>query len=385
MPLLIVNAGSSSLKLALYEEETVARKAAVAVERIGSTGTKLLIQGSGRSTKHNVRANDHAGALDQVVRHLPELFATSVRAVGHRIVHGGCKHARPEPVTDSLLNELQELRHLDPTHMTQSLAVVDALRRRFPDASQFVCFDTAFHQSIPSVAQQYPLPRWTAEAGVRRYGFHGLSCESIINQLEQIDVRAVAGRTLIAHLGNGASITAVRGGLSVDTTMGFSPTGGLMMGTRSGDLDPTVMTYLARTRGMTTEKLEQLVNEQSGLLGVSGESQDMRDLLKHSAPSDAIELYCYIALKHFGALVAVLGGLDTIVFTGGIGEHAASVREKICRGLAYLGVDLDGAGNARHDAVISSDRSRVVVRVIATDEDLVIARHVVRLLAERST
>jgi acetate kinase len=388
MSLLTVNAGSSSLKLALYEKEGLARKAALFVERIGATGTRLLVTGSDRTTEYSVEAKDHVGAIDEVFHDLPELFASDLRAVGHRIVHGGPDHAKPERVTAPLLNELCQLEHLDPTHMPQALSVVYALVRRFPDVPQFACFDTAFHRSMPDVAQYYPLPRWTAEAGVRRYGFHGLSCESIVGQLAQIDAQVVAGRLLIAHLGNGASVTALRGGFSIDSSMGFSPTGGMMMGTRSGDLDPTVITYLARTRPMTTDALEQLVNKESGLLGVSGHSQDMRDLLHH-APSnaqaaEAIELYSYIAKKHFGGLAAVLGGLDTIVFTGGIGEHAAPIRERICSGLEYLGVQLDRKRNAVNESVISADSSRVVVRVIATDEDLVIAKHVVRLLGERS-
>jgi acetate kinase len=187
---------------------------------------------------------------------LPELFSSTFRAIGHRIVHGGANHSKPEAITTRLLDELREIEHLDATHMPQSLAIVDSLMRQFPNVPQFACFDTAFHRSMPEFAQRYPLPRWTADAGVRRYGFHGLSCESILAQLKQIDTRAATARLLIAHLGNGASVTAVQGGRSVDTTMGFSPTGGLMMGTRCGDLDPTVMTYLTRVRGMTTMPLK---------------------------------------------------------------------------------------------------------------------------------
>jgi acetate kinase len=388
MSLLTVNAGSSSLKLALYEEEGLAREAALFVERIGSTETRLLITASGSTTEHRIEAMDHVSAIDEVFRHFPELFASGLHAIGHRIVHGGRDHAKPEPITSLLLDELRQLEHLDPTHMPQSLSVVEAVGSRFADVPQFACFDTAFHQSIPDVAQRYPLPRWTAEAGVRRYGFHGLSCESIISQLEQTNGQAVAGRMLIAHLGNGASVTGVRDGRSVDTSMGFSPTGGMMMGTRSGDLDPTVVTFLARTRAMTSDAVEKLVNEESGLLGVSGKSHDMRDLLDRATsdrqPAEAIELYCYTAQKHFGALATILGGLDTIVFTGGVGEHAAPIREKICSGLEGLGVHLDAKRNAAHEDVISTDSSRVVVRVIRTDEDLVIARHVLALLSERS-
>ncbi|HTL30612.1 MAG TPA: acetate/propionate family kinase [Tepidisphaeraceae bacterium] len=385
MSLLTINAGSSSLKLAIYETETLKRKRTLFVERIGAAGSRLLID---RTAERRIEAKDHAGVLDQVIQDLPELFASGLRAIGHRLVHGGIEHAEPEQITAGLLQELRALEHLDPTHMPQALAVIEAVVRRFPDVPQFACFDTAFHRSMPAVAQRYPLPRWTADAGVRRYGFHGLSCESIISQLEQIDARAAKGRLLIAHLGNGASVTAVLDAKSVDTSMGFSPTSGLMMGTRSGDLDPTVMTYLARTRAMNVDALERLVNQEAGLLGVSGTSYDMRDLLERArsdeAAAAALDLYCYLARKQFGALAAALGGVETIVFTGGVGEHAAPVREKICRGLEYLGLQLDVKRNADHEAIISARDSRVVVRVIATDEDLVIARHVVALLKERT-
>src|SRR5438552_5503075 len=384
MSLLTINAGSSSLKLALYETEGFNRQAAVSVERIGSNETRLVLGGAERK----IEAKHHASAFDQVCRHLPELFAWGLDAIGHRIVHGGADHAEPEVITPRLLNELHGLARLDPTHMPQSLSVIDLLMRRFPHVPQFACFDTTFHRSMPDVAKRYPLPRWTSEAGVGRYGFHGLSCESIISQLKQIDARRASGRLLVAHLGNGASVTAVRDGVSVETSMGFSPTGGLMMGTRSGDLDPTVVTFLARTREMTPDAVEKLVNEQSELLGVSGHSADMRDLLERAASdsqaSEAIELYCYTARKHFGALAAVLGGIETIVFTGGIGEHAAPIREKICGGLEYLGVQFHRKRNGANEAVISADDSLVAVRVMATDEDLVIARHVVALLREGS-
>jgi acetate kinase len=386
MSLLTVNAGSSSLKLALYKGEGPTRRVAFLVERIGSPGTHLTAHRADGTTEHKVEAKDHPGALEHVLHEFPEYFDSGLRAVGHRIVHGGRHHAKGEPITAGLLNDLCKIEQLDPTHMPQSLAVVEAVRRRFPNVPQFACFDTAFHRSMPAVAQRYPLPAWTAEAGVRRYGFHGLSCESIMSQLRQIDAREATGRVLIAHLGNGASVTAVREGLSVDTAMGFSPTGGLMMGTRCGDLDPTVVTFLARARAMTPEAVEKLVNEESGLLGVSGQSRDMRDLLERAASdsraADAIELYCYIARKHFGALAAVLGGVDTIVFTGGVGEHAPAIREKICGGLEYLGVQFDPNRNEANESVISAENSRVVVRVIATDEDLVIARHVAALLTK---
>jgi acetate kinase len=283
------------------------------------------------------------------------------------------------------MTELHGFQEIDPGHMPQALAAVEAIAVRYPTVPQFACFDTAFHRSMGPIAQRYPLPRWTIDAGIRRYGFHGLSCEFIVSALARLDPRAADGRLLIAHLGNGASITAVHRGASVDTTMGFSPCGGLMMGTRSGDLDPTVVTYLARIRKCTFEDLQRLVNEESGLLGVSDVSEDMRDVLGHAGSphaAEAIELYCYIARKHVGALAAALDGVDTMVFTGGIGEHAAPIREGICRGLGHLGVVIDPQRNAADADVISTPGNRVTVRVMATDEDAVIARHVRRLLED---
>jgi len=237
---------------------------------------------------------------------------------------------------------------------------------------------------MPRVSQQYPLPRSTWDAGVRRYGFHGLSCESIVSGVREIDAQAARGRMLIAHLGNGASVTAVHNLASVDTTMGFSPTGGLMMGTRSGDLDPTVLTYLARSGSCTLEELEHLVTAEAGLLGVSGVSSDMQDLLSRADSADArdaIALYCYTARKHIGAMAAALNGIDTMVFTGGIGEHASAIRAGICTGLEHLGVALDAEANAASRPVISRANAAVTVRVMKADEDLIIARHVRRLLA----
>jgi acetate kinase len=252
---------------------------------------------------------------------------------------------------------------------------------------QVACFDTAFHGHMPAIAKRYPLPRHVVGPEVMRYGFHGLSYESVVRQLEMIDPRAANSRLIIAHLGNGASMVAVRGGVSVETTMGFTPTGGLIMGTRSGDLDPGVLLYLLETCAISPDALNQLVNREAGLLGVSGTSADVRDLLDREAAdaraAEAIELFCYQARKFIGALVAVLGGLDTLVFTGGIGEHAAPIRQRICAGFGFLGITLDPRRNAAGESIISQPGSTVSVRVIGTDEDGVIARHTARLVQER--
>jgi acetate kinase len=371
--ILALNAGSSSLKVTLFGFDDVLRRRATAtIDRIGVGGSP---------PSHDAANFDEAlhVALQQVERQAQLRPA----AVGHRIVHGGARHTKPERITSSLLADLRQIEPIDPTHMPQALSIIEAVERRYPGLSQFACFDTAFHHTMPLVARQYPLPRHAWASGVRRYGFHGLSCESILDQLRVIDRSAAEARLLIAHLGNGASITAVHRGRSVDTSMGFSPSGGLMMGTRSGDLDPSVLIYLARTRGCEPDALERLVTQESGLRGVSGLSSDMREVLSRTDSSEAreaVDLYCHTARKHLAALTATLNGIDTIVFTGGIGEHASAIRAGVCAGLDYLGVHIVPECNAANDAVISRPGSSVVVRVMRTDEDVVIAKHVRQLL-----
>jgi acetate kinase len=371
--ILTINAGSSSLKAALYDMDRTERLIlAGQVERIGQSGSHMRIVDGG-----GVTLLDRTADLDS--------HEAAALAVGHRLVHGGRAHRGPHRLTADVLADLQELAPIDPDRLPQALAVIQVTTTAYPAIPQVACFDTAFHKSMPRVAQMYPLPPALAEAGVIRYGFHGLSCEFIVQALQAIDARAAQGRIIIAHLGNGASLTAVRKGVSVDTTMGFTPTGGIMMGTRSGDLDPGVLVHLLEAQGKTPEALNRLVNHEAGLLGVSGLSGDMRDLLGKEAndprAADAIALFCYLARKSVGALAAVLGGLDTLIFTAGIGEHAAPVRERICQGLGFLGLELDPERNARHAPTISREGTGVVVRVMKTDEDLMIARHVDHLLS----
>jgi acetate kinase len=299
--------------------------------------------------------------------------------VGHRVVHGGSTYSEPCLITDQVMADLRRLVPLDPDHLPQALAAIESVGRAFPAIPQAACFDTAFHRHMPRVAQMYALPRDLWEAGVRRYGFHGLSYEFIMRELRALDAAAADGRVIVAHLGNGASMAAVRAGVGIETTMGFTPTGGLVMGTRPGDLDPGVLLYLLQSRGMDAAALSTLVNRQAGLLGVSGASGDMRDLLGKAGDdaraSEAIDLFCYQARKFLGALAAALDGLDTLVFTGGIGEHAAVVRERICADMTFLGLLLDPARNARHAPIISEDGAPVTIRVMATDEDVMIAEH----------
>lgn len=309
---------------------------------------------------------------------------TTVGAVGHRIVHG-MRRVAPERITDALLDELRALSPIVPEHLPFEIALIEAVRARHPALNQVACFDTAFHRTMPRVARQLPVPRRLEALGVERYGFHGLSYEFLAQELERIvGPRAARGRVILAHLGGGASLAALRDGKSVDTSMGFTPVSGLMMGTRSGDIDAGLGAFLSRTAHMTPEAFEHMASHESGLLGVSETSGDMRDLLAREATdvraAEAVALFCYQAVKWTGAFAAALGGLDTLVFAGGIGENAPVIRERICAGLEFLGVALDAGANNANAPVISAAASRVAVRVIRTDEELVIARSVYRVL-----
>ncbi len=386
--ILTINAGSSSLKAALYDMDRTERLTlAGQVERIGQAGSQIrIVDGDGVTLlDRTVDLDTHESAAHAFLDWLHHQAEVAPDAVGHRLVHGGRAHRAPHVLTSDVLADLRELVPLDPDHLPQALAVIQVTTDAYPAIPHVACFDTSFHRSMSRFAQMYPLPPRFADAGVIRYGFHGLSCEFIVQALRAIDARAAQGRIIIAHLGNGASLTAVREGVSVDTTMGFTPTGGIMMGTRSGDLDPGVLVYLLEAQGTSPAALNRLVNQEAGLLGVSGFSGDMRDLLGKEASdpraADAVTLFCYLARKSVGALAATLGGLDTLIFTAGIGEHAAPVRERICEGLEFLGLELDVERNAGHASIVSRDGSRVVVRVMQTDEDLMIARHVRRLLS----
>ncbi len=302
--------------------------------------------------------------------------------VGHRLVFGGSTHEAPARVTPGLMASLAEFIPLDPLHLPGALATIREIEVAMPGLAQIVCFDTAFHARMPVVAQRLPLPRELWSEGVRRYGFHGLSYESIVRALGSEEAK---GNMIVAHLGNGASLAAIRNGEPVDTTMGFSPLGGLMMSTRPGDLDPGALLYLVREGRHTVEELGDMLTLRSGLLGVSQISSDMQVLLERRAvdksAAEAVELFVYQARKHFGALVAVLGGLDTIVFTGGIGEHSPVIRAEIAASLTYLGVQLDPTRNTSDADVISTDASRVIVRVIPANENLMVARHTFTALA----
>jgi acetate kinase len=386
--LLTVNTGSSSLKVAVYRlGDGEVRALSITVLRIGrADGRVRVVDGRGDVLADaEMPIEDHAAALAAALEWLRRCrLEDGLAAVGHRIVYGGDLR-EPRLITPALLDELERFIPIDPEHLPQAIAAIRAIARLRPDLPQVACFDTAFHAGMPRVARLYALPRPLIEAGILRRGFHGLSYEYVLGELGRLEPRAVSGRVVLAHLGSGASMVAVQGGVSVDTTMGFTPTGGLVMGTRPGDLDPGVLLYLLQVRGIAPAALNHLLNHESGLLGLSGTTADMRDLLAR-APDDpraaeAVELFCYQAKKHLGGLIAVLGGLDMLVFTGGIGEHAAPVRQRICERLEAFGIVLDPDRNAANAPVISRPDSPVTVRIIPTDEDRVIARHVHRILA----
>ncbi len=380
--ILTVNGGSSSLKFALFDHaDPPARRASGRIERIGLQHPQLVVAGAG-GTRHEaeVEAPDQQAAVELLVEWLGrEVGVEALAAVGHRVVHGGGRYYRPEPVTDELLAELRRIGPYDPDHLPEEIDLIDAFRRLDPALPQIACFDTAFHHNLPRVAQIVPIPRRFEAAGVRRYGFHGLSYAFLMDEIDRVAGPDEAqGRIILAHLGSGASLAAVHGGRPVDTTMGFTPASGLVMSTRCGDLDPGLVRFLMKAEGLSVEAFHALVNDESGLLGVSQTSPDLRDLLARQGEdvraAEAVELFCYRVKTGIGALAAALGGLETLVFAGGIGENAPEVRRRVCDGLGFLGVALDGARNEAGAAVISADGGPVTVRVIRTDEEVMIAR-----------
>jgi acetate kinase len=364
MRILTLNAGSSSLKLALFEE--------------GSPPTRIMGE-----TIELVPGG--AIPLEAIIERLsPFGGLRAVGAVGHRIVHGGPSFDRSRRINEEVLPRLRELCALDPDHMPVEVAIIDAVRSAAPEVPQIACFDTAFHAQMPRVSRLLPLPLRYETEGVRRYGFHGLSYQYLVEELRRVaGDTAARGRLVLAHLGSGASLAAVRDGRSIDTTMSFTPNSGVPMATRSGDLDPGILIHLARTERTSVDALEEMLSKRAGLLGVSGVSADMRELLArektHAASADGIALFCHSVRKSIGALAATLDGVDTLVFSAGIGERAPLVRARISEGLTHLGVEIDAAKNDANAPVISSDTSRCTVRVMATDEESIIARETQRL------
>jgi len=380
--ILTINGGSSSIKFALFEAgDSLRRILEGGIERIGLPEATLRVKGVNRADtfSRSVTAPDHTAALGALMDCIEERSGRDVlTAVGHRVVHGGPKYSQPQRITAEMVEELRGFSPFDPEHLPEEILLTEAFHRRFPDLPQVACFDTTFHHDLPRVARLLPIPRRYEAQGVRRYGFHGLSYAFLMEELARLaGTEAAQGRIILAHLGNGASLAAVHHAKAVDTSMGFTPAAGVPMSTRSGDLDPGLVWYLARTEKMSVKQFNEMVNFQSGLLGVSETTSDMRDLLdletQDVRAAEGIALFCYQVKKYIGAFAAALGGLDTLVFAGGIGENAPTVRARICNGLGFLGIELEEERNAANGGVISAERSRIAVRVIRTDEEWMIA------------
>jgi acetate kinase len=385
--ILILNVGSSTLKFGFFplaaRDEPLLR--GVLEHSSHASGQLRITEADGRSETRQL-APAGKSPIAQLLAALEDhpRFA-SVQAVGHRLVHGGATLRRPARIDSHVRKVLEDLIPLAPDHLPAELRAIDEVARLRPDLVQVACFDTAFHADLPTVGRLFALPRELSESGVVRYGFHGLSYEYITTTLRERG--ELPSRAIIAHLGNGASVAAIRDGISIDTSMGMTPAGGLVMSTRSGDLDPGILLYLIRARGYSVAQLDDAVNSRAGLLGISGTSADVRDLLAARATDpkarDALDIFCYQVRKFIGAYAAALGGIDLLVFTGGIGEHSPEVRAQICEGLDFLGIGLDHARNRAGNALISAATTAVPVRALKTQEEVMIARHVRASLANR--
>ncbi len=387
--ILTINGGSSSIKFAMYRAGGPLRRILEGgMERIGLPEAVMRVKGVNPADNfsHPVKAPDHTAAVGVLMDWIEQRGAReALTAVGHRVVHGGPKYSEPQRITKEMVEELHQLQPFDPEHLPEEILLTEAFSRRFPDLPQVACFDTAFHHDLPRVARLLPIPRRYEAQGVRRYGFHGLSYAFLMEELARLaGAEAAGGRVILAHLGNGASLAAVRNGKSVDTSMSLTPAAGVPMSTRSGDLDPGLVWYLSRTEKMSARQFNEMVNFHSGLLGISETSSDMQDLLGRETEdvraAEAVALFCYQVKKWIGAFAAALGGLDTMVFAGGIGENAPIVRARICDELGFLGIELDQKRNAAGEGVISAASSRVAVRVMHTDEEFMIAKAVCSLL-----
>ena len=386
--ILTINGGSSSIKFAFYKTgEQLERILYGVIDRIGLHGTNLSFNSLNQheQSSQRVEASDHKSAVNSLIDWLQEQKEfSSVRAVGHRVVHG-MNHIEPETITQVLLNELHRISPYDPDHLPREIELIEVFRKRHPKLPQIACFDTSFHCTMLRVAKLLPIPRHFDEKGIQRYGFHGLSYSYLIEELSRMaGIKAAQGRVILAHLGSGASLAAVRNGKSIDTSMGFTPVGGIPMGTRPGDLDPGVAWYIMKSDNLTPAQFNKLINHESGLLGISETSSDMQDLLAKEnddvRASEAVEFFCYQVKKWIGSFAAALSGLDTLVFSGGIGENSPVVRSRICEGLGFLGIELEEKRNITNAPVISTNNGKAVVRVIHTDEELMIAKIVNQIL-----
>jgi acetate kinase len=386
--ILTINSGSSSIKFALYQAGKSPKRILYGiVDRIGLNDTVLTFNDLTQNQQGSqpLKGSDHRSAANELIDWIEQRTGLSyVTAIGHRVVHG-MHHTEPERITPELLEELRCIIPYDPDHLPGEIEIMEPLLQHYPKLLQVACYDTAFHHAMPRVAQMLPIPRRFEAMGVRRYGFHGLSYAYLLEELTRVaGAKAARSRVVLAHLGNGASLAAVHCGKSIDTSMGFTPAAGVPMGTRTGDLDPGVAWFMMRDGHLTPEQFNAIINHECGLLGVSGTSSDMRDLLQREADdpraAEAVALFCYQVKKWVGAFAAALGGLDTLVFAGGIGENAPLIRARVCDGLQFLGIELEAKKNMANAAVISTNTSRVCVRVMHTDEEQMIASIVSRFL-----
>jgi len=385
---LTINGGSSSIKFALYEVDLRLNKLLSGeVENIGQKNAALRFKNPADHQHHkiDIKSDNYESAANQLIDWLEkQVDFEQVKGIGHRVVQG-LEHTKPEKITDELLEGLKKISAYDPEHLPEEIKMIAIFRKRYPDLVQIACFDTSFHTTMPAVAKLLAIPRRFEAEGIKRYGFHGLSYAYLVEQLDLEEWNeTLRDRVILAHLGSGASLAAVKGGKSIDTSMGFSPAAGIPMGTRTGDLDPGVAWYLIKSDALSPKQFNHLVNHESGLLGISETSADVRQLLKveetDNRAAEAIELFCYQTKKWIGAFAAALSGIDTLVFSGGIGENSPEIRDRICQGLQFLGIALDKEKNLTNGPVISAEISTVSVRVIPTDEELMIARSVCHLL-----
>ena len=388
--ILSINGGSSSIKFAVFEcGDPLQRLAAGTIERIGLPDGTMSVTGTDPADNFTrpVAVPDFEAAAKTLIGWMEQRgLGEALAAIGHRVVHGGPKFSEPQQLTPAVIDALRGLGPFDPQHLPQEILVIEAFQRRFPDLPQVACFDTAYFHDLPRVAQMLAIPRRYKAQGVRRYGFHGLSYAYLMEELtRQAGGKAASGRIILAHLGNGASLAAVQDGRPIDTSMGFTPAAGIPMGTRSGDLDPGLISYFARSENMSPKEFDQMINFRSGLIGISETSSDMRELLHREGQdiraAEAVALFCYQVRKWIGAFAAALGGLDQLVFAGGVGENAPVVRSRICEGLEFLGIEIDTKRNTEGAPLISRDAGRVKVSVVPTDEEVMIARSVSRVLA----
>jgi acetate kinase len=389
--ILTMNRGSATLKSTLYEvgaRNEVLLSISVDYGAAAKAHLKITDASGAALLDSWVKGSDSNTALQAIFAWLDQHeYLSGLKAAGHRLVHGGSRYTEPQRITPKFLSALEKLVPLDPDHLPAAIRGIRFMSKKFPKLAQVACFDTSFHSSLPTVAKMYAVPRRFYDQGVRRYGFHGLSYEYIAGELRNLNAKLAAGRVIVAHLGSGASIVALQNGKSIDTSMGFTPLEGLVMSARSGDVDPGLLLYLLAEKKMSAKEAGSLLNKQSGLLGVSGITGDMRTLLEKANQdphaTEAIDLFCYRAKKYIGAYAAALGGLDALVFTGGIGERAPAIRARICNGLDFLGIHLDVKQNEANAPVISIKESRVNVRVIQTNEDEMIVQHVVAVLGQK--